>query len=156
MAESQAVRRGESVDAEEVFDTLSSQRRRFTIHALEREGPMEIGELARTVAAWEYQKDAEAVSSAERRRVYNSLQQVHLPKMDEKGLLDYDADSGVVSPTDSLSQLRLYLEVVPGNDIPWSRFYLLLGSFGLLFAATTALNVPPFGAVPDAVGALAT
>ncbi|MFC4356577.1 hypothetical protein ACFO0N_01290 [Halobium salinum] len=156
MAESQTARPSGAVETEEVFQTLSNQRRRFVVHALEQDGSMEIGDMARRIAGWEYQKDPEAVSSAERRRVYNSLQQVHLPKMDENGLVDYDSRSGLVSATGDLADLRLYLEVVPGNDIPWSTYYLLLGAFGALFATATLLNVFGFGAVPDAVGALTT
>jgi DNA-binding transcriptional ArsR family regulator len=156
MAESQTARPGGPVETEEVFQTLSNQRRRFVVHALEQEGSMEIGELARRVAGWEYRKDPDAVTSAERRRVYNSLQQVHLPQMDENGLVDYDSRSGDVRATDELSDLGIYLEVVPGNDIPWSTYYLLLGAFGVLFAAATGSSVPLFGAVPDLAGALTT
>lgn len=156
MAESQTARSGASVDTEEAFQTLSNQRRRFTVHALEREGSMELGELASRVAGWEYRKEPDAVTAAERRRIYNSLQQVHLPRMDENGLVDYDEENGVVYATGGLSDLRIYLEVVPGDDIPWSVYYLLLGGFGVAFAGATALNLPPFGAVPDLVGALAT
>jgi DNA-binding transcriptional ArsR family regulator len=156
MAGIRARRSRESIDTEEVFGTLSNQRRRFVVHALGQEGSMEIGELARRVAGWEYRKNPETVTSAERRRVYNSLQQVHLPKMDDRGLVEYDSQSGKVRATGELSDLGLYLEVVPADDISWSTYYLLLGVFGVLFATVTASGLPVFGAVPDVVGALTT
>lgn len=139
---------------EQVFQTLSNERRRLVVKELVGGKAVELRELSRRVAAGENHKLPEEVTSEERRRAYNALQQVHLPKMDENGLVDYDSRSGLVSATGDLADLRLYLEVVPGNDIPWSTYYLLLGGFSVLFAVATTLNVFGFGMVPDAVGAL--
>ena len=158
MAEGETVRRRGAerrVDAEEVFQTLSNQRRRFVVHALEQEqGPLELRSLSTQIAAWENGKSVQAVDSQERRRVYNSLQQVHLPQMDDDDLIEYDKRSGTIRPTDDIADLQVYLEVVRGNDIPWSTYYLLLGVFSLLFAGAAVGGVPPFGSLPTVVAAL--
>jgi len=125
-----------------VFQTLSNTRRRYVVHdLLQHEEPRELGALAKQVAAWENEKTIQQVTSAERRRVYNALQQVHLPRMDEDGLVRYDAARGTVEPTAELVDLRVYLEIIPGNDIPWSQYYVILGLFcgSLVLAATVQL-----------------
>lgn len=146
---------GEGVDTEEVFQTLSNQRRRFVVHALEQEqGPLELRNLSTQVAAWENEKNRSAVTSQERRRVYNSLQQVHLPQMDDDDIVEYDKRAGTIKPTDEIADLQVYLEVVRGNDISWSTYYLLLGVFSLLFAGAAVGGVPPFASLPTLVIAL--
>jgi len=138
-----------ALSREVVFEMLSNQRRRYVVHyLLARDGPAELRDVSRKVAAWENGKPPEAVSSEERRRAYNALQQVHLPKMDDAGLVEYDADRSTLAATDDLTELRVYLEVVPGDEIPWSQYYVLLG---LLCASVTVAawaGTPPFGTVP--------
>ncbi|QCJ48237.1 MULTISPECIES: DUF7344 domain-containing protein [Haloprofundus] len=144
-----------TLSREEAFETLSNRRRRYAIHALlQEDAPVELGELSRQVAAWETGQSPSAVSSEERRRVYNALQQSHLPKMHDVGVVEYDRDRGIISTTTEASNLHVYLEIVPGNDIPWSVYYLLLGAFSLSFAGAVVGGLPPFGAIPSLVGAL--
>jgi hypothetical protein len=101
-----------AVTIEEAFEVLSNRRRRYVVHwLLEAETGTEIRELSRQVAAWENDKPLDRVTSQERRRVYNALQQFHLPKLDEAGVVRYDADRGTIEPTESLSTLRTYLNV---------------------------------------------
>ncbi|EJN61296.1 DUF7344 domain-containing protein [Halogranum rubrum] len=157
MAEGETVAQTETggVETGEVFQTLSNQRRRFVVHALEQEqGALELRTLSTQVAAWENDKEPAAVNSQERRRVYNSLQQVHLPQMDDDGLVEYDKRSGTIEPTADIADLQLYLEVVRGNDIPWSTYYLLLGFFSMVFAGAATSGVAPFASLPVLVAAL--
>lgn len=158
MAEGETVTQtgaGGGVETGEVFQTLSNQRRRFVVHALEQEqGALELRSLSTQIAAWENDKDPAAVNSQERRRVYNSLQQVHLPQMDDDGLIEYDKRSGTIEPTADIADLQLYLEVVRGNDIPWSTYYLLLGFFSMVFAGAATSGVAPFASLPTLVVAL--
>lgn len=120
---------------EVVFEMLSNRRRRYVVHyLLDGDGESELRDLARGVAAWENGKRPDEVTSQERRRAYNALQQAHLPRMDDAGLVEFDAARGTVVAADGLADLRVYLEVVPGDEISWSQYYLLLG---LLFGSVT-------------------
>ena len=84
----------------EIFDVLRNQRRRFVLQYLKRKGePVELGDLATQVASWEYRTPCEEVSSEQRKRVYTTLQQTHLPRMSEAQIIDYDSDTGLVEPT---------------------------------------------------------
>lgn len=134
---------------EVVFEMLSNQRRRYVIHYLLDAGEVaELRDLSRTVAAWENDKRPAEVTSQERKRVYNALQQAHLPKMDDAGLVTFDTSRGTVSAADDLADLQVYLEIVPGNEISWSQYYMLLG---LLFASVSlasGVGLAPFARIP--------
>ena len=41
-------------------------------------------------------------------------------------------------------KVELYLEYVPGNDIPWSEFYLGLSAVGAALVFVTWLEIGPF------------
>ncbi|WP_229112572.1 DUF7344 domain-containing protein [Halapricum desulfuricans] len=136
---------------DDAFEILSNRRRRFALHHLQHNGERaELGELSEHVAAWENDSGVQEISASERKRVYTSLQQFHLPKMDDKGVVEFDDREGVVELTPAAEQMDVYLEVVEDNDIPWSQYYLGLAAvnLGLLVAATAGTY--PLRLVPDA------
>ena len=130
------------VPRDELYGILANRRRRYVIHALKRgEGPLEIGPLARRMAAWERDKSIEAVTSDERKSAYTALQQRHLPRMAEAGLVEFDRRAGVVRRAHRLSSLDVYAEVVPGTDVPWSHYYLGLAGVLAVVVACGASGV---------------
>jgi predicted transcriptional regulator len=133
-----------AVTEEEIFTTLSNQRRRYVVHALDDESSAEIGSLAEQVAAWEYDVEVGELSHDERKRVYTSLQQNHLPKMDDAGVVEFDKDRGTVAPTEAFADVDLYLEVVGSDDLPWSQYYLGLSGVAVTIFVATWLGVQPF------------
>ncbi|WP_135825542.1 DUF7344 domain-containing protein [Halorussus ruber] len=139
----------EEFTQEVVFEMLSNRRRRYVVHyLLDADGEAELRDLSRTVAAWENDKRPEEVTSTERKRVYNALQQAHLPKMDDAGLVEFDSSRSTVAATDGLVDLQVYLEIVPGGEISWSQYYLLLGLLFSSVALAAAVGVSPFEEVP--------
>ncbi|MFB6140279.1 MAG: hypothetical protein ABEJ26_07570 [Halosimplex sp.] len=127
---------------------LRNQRRRFAIHHLKRDrGPVDVGDLATQVAAWENGVSVEEVTSTQRRRVYNALKQTHLPELESTGLVD--EDRGEVSLTDQAEHLDVYLELVPEKEIRWSEYYFGLGAVGLVAVTVAWLDIGPFSLFPD-------
>ncbi len=115
----------------EIFDLLSNQRRRYTIHYCKREGEaVTLGDLAEHVAAWELDKEVEAITSAERKRVYTSLQQTHLPTLERADMIEFD--DRTIELTDEAAELDVYLDIVPGDSVPWGVYYLGLTAVGLI------------------------
>lgn len=140
---------GESFTREDAFEVLSNRRRRYMLHYLQRNGDIaQLGDVAEQVAAWEYDKSLEAVSSSERKTVYTSLQQFHLPKLDRQNIVNFDDRAGEIELTDRASDLDVYLEVVDRYDIPWSFYYLGATLLGTVLVSLSWLNVGPFGTVP--------
>ncbi|MFD1685100.1 DUF7344 domain-containing protein [Halobellus litoreus] len=136
------------LSTETVFETLSSRRRRYTLHYLTQvDGPVTIRDLSEQIAAWENRIERQAVTPKQRKRVYTALHQTHLPTMDRLGVVEYDKDRGTITMTDHVRAFDIYLDVVPRDDIPWSQFYLVLGSVLSALVVVGALGFPPFSYV---------
>ena len=126
----------------DIYEVLSNRRRRYAIHHLKQtDGPVDVSTLAEQVAAWENDKPVAELDSQERKRVYISLYQSHLPTLEKRGLVAYDDDRGIVELTDSIANAEVYLEVVAGENVPWSYFYLGLSLVSGLLIALTYLEV---------------
>jgi len=137
-----------------VFDILSSPRRRYVLHYLRQAGePVELTTLAEHVAAWENDTTVEELTEQERKRVYVSLYQTHVPKLDEANIVEYDQDTGEVSLASGARQVDDYLGQ-PGSQFPWQRFYLALAGLAVVLLGLTILDVPPFGAISEGTVAL--
>ena len=133
----------------ELFEILSNQRRRFAVYAVSGEEEVDLGTLAKTIAAWENEQPVEQVTSNERKRVYTSLQQSHLPKLAEAGVIDYDDRAGLVRPRPELEEYDVYMEVVGDHEIPWSEYYLGLSGVAAALTAVVWVDLWPFAALPD-------
>ena len=137
-------------ERDELYDLLSNHRRRYTIQLCkQRDGPVTLSELAEQVAAWEQDKSVAELTSAERKRVYTSLQQTHLDRLKEAGMIKFDGNE--VELTDEVEQLQLYLDVVPENSISWGVYYLGLSLlsgvvlFGVWIGFVPTETVPAIG-----------
>lgn len=133
-----------------IYRVLSDTRRRYAFHYLKQQrGEVSVRELAEQVAAWENDKPPAQLSSQERKRVYISLYQSHLPTLDKQGIVAYDTPRGMVSLPEEIRGLDIYLEVVPRWDLRWSTYYLLLGILNALILVLAYLEFPLFDSVPD-------
>lgn len=141
-----------TISTEDVYQVLSNRRRRYAIHYLKQsDETVDVSTLAEQVAAWENHKSVTELDSQERKRVYISLYQSHLPTLEERGLVNYDDDRGVVELTDSIADAEVYLEVVAGENVPWSYFYLGLSLVSGLLVMLTYFEVGILGNIPPIV-----
>ncbi|THE65213.1 hypothetical protein D8Y22_08345 [Salinadaptatus halalkaliphilus] len=135
-------------DRGEIFDLLSNQRRRYAIHYCKREDePVTLGDLAEHVAAWELDKDVEELTSAERKRVYTSLQQNHLPTLERANMIAFD--DRTIELTEEAADLDVYLDIVPGDSVPWGTYYLGLAAVGLVVMGGLWLEWIPTETIPE-------
>lgn len=138
--------------SDEIFDVLSNQRRRYALSYLQQNGSSAaIGTIATQVAAWESDKSREAVTTDERKRVYTSLQQFHLPKLDEKCIVDFDERAGVVELDEAAEEIDVCVGTSGETDIPWGVYYLGLAGVGTALVSLAWLDIAPFVAVPNTV-----
>jgi uncharacterized protein YjiS (DUF1127 family) len=85
---------------------LQNQRRRRSLRYLrEADGQVRLSDLAETIAATENDTTVEQLRYEERKRVYISLYQLHLPKLADAGVVDYDADRGTIEPRPLMNDL---------------------------------------------------
>ena len=128
-----------------LFGVLSSHRRRYVLYACNQaDGETTLSDVAEQVAAWEYDKPITEITSTERKRVYTSIQQHHLSKLEDADLISVDGDR--IRCTEKAQSLDVYLEVVPSETVPWSVYYL-----GLSVIGTVVLGLSYLGWFPDAI-----
>jgi DNA-binding transcriptional ArsR family regulator len=134
---------------DEVYHLLSNPRRRFIISYLRDERVVDLQELASKVAAWENETSVDELTDQQQKRVYVSLYQTHIPKLEDAGIVTYDSDAGRVQLRERVEQLDRYLP--QGDDEPrnWRRIYLAVVVGGALFYALVTLNVPGFAAISE-------
>ena len=90
-----------------IFDVLRSERRRAVLRHLDTtDGAASVAELGAAVSACERGVE---VSAARRRRVDVSLHQVHLPKLAEAGVVDYDREAKTARLREGCELLFEYL-----------------------------------------------
>lgn len=80
-----------------LFDILSERRRRSVLLHLQKNGEMTTDSLAAMVAADEEDATADTVAEDAVDSVRIELFHRHLPKLDDAGFVEYDAEAGVVS-----------------------------------------------------------
>lgn len=135
-----------SLASDQVFEILSSQRRRMVLYYLrDHDGTATMNELAEQIAAWENDVDIEALTSQQRKRVYVSLYQTHLSKLADADLIDYDVDEGDVRLTDQSTEIDAFLKPKRRSSYPWKRHYIgvvLMGGVAMILGmlATTILG----------------
>ncbi|WP_049972884.1 DUF7344 domain-containing protein [Haladaptatus cibarius] len=145
------------LSTDDVFHLLQSQRRRDAIRFLrDKDGPVEMRDIAEQVAAWENDTTVQTLSSSERQRAYIPLYQSHLPKLDEEGIIEYDQNRGIVRKTPLSEQLECYLDVddEPTEDEDsrqWNAYYLGVSGAGTLLFLGAILNAPLFSLLPATV-----
>lgn len=146
-----------ALSMDDVFHILQTKRRRDVLrYVIDESGPVRLRDLAEYVAANEHGKAVDELTSSERQRVYISLYQSHLPKLDEHGVVTYDKDRGIVEATSMIDRFEPYLDGQMANAgsstdrWPVRYGFVALGS-GLLLSGTAVGLVP----LPELVGALA-
>jgi DNA-binding transcriptional ArsR family regulator len=133
-----------------IFSILSNQRRRCVLYYLhDNRGSVSLRELAERIAAWENGVPVDELEYKQRKRVYTSLHQTHLPKLDEADIVAYDRDSGRIELASRAADLDDYLSVAGERDDRWYRYYLVLSVGGTACAVAAWLDLPPFAAVSD-------
>lgn len=78
------------VDTDTLHEILSDRRRRYVLARLhESVKPMHLGSLAEEIAEWE--RDSEEIEDpGTAEKIHQSLYHIHVAKMGEVGLVDYD------------------------------------------------------------------
>ncbi|SEP74271.1 DUF7344 domain-containing protein [Natrinema salaciae] len=129
----------------ELFDVFSNARRRRAVQYLKRQGgTCDLAPLVEQVAAWENDTDPDDVTRTQRRRVYISLYQTHLPMLEDHGIVDWDPDGHEIELLPSEDEFEPYLDRHLEEQRPWHRLY----------AGVTALGAVAFGLSVLAVGPL--
>ncbi|MFC6719894.1 hypothetical protein ACFQGT_18195 [Natrialbaceae archaeon GCM10025810] len=135
-----------------ILEILSNQRRRFALHYLKHqqtrtlhEKPeVPLRELADQVASWENEKPVDELTTQERRRVLNALQQFHLSKMADRGFIEYNREQQVIRLSDAAANSDFYIDVLSDHGITWGTYYLGIAGISSICLIGIILNIYPF------------
>lgn len=132
----------------EIFEVLQNSRRRLVIeYLMTSDGTASVNELADHVASIENDVPPEQLTAKQRKRVYVSLHQFHLPKLHEMNIVDLHEEGTEVARGSRATEAEHYLESDGGPSRNWALYYGGLGVVGTVVVVLYWLNVPPFAAV---------
>ncbi|QHS18178.1 hypothetical protein GWK26_14005 [haloarchaeon 3A1-DGR] len=139
-----------------VFSMLSNRRRRRVIEHLStaEDGQMTIRDLSEVIAAEENDVSRREVTYKQRKRVYTSLYQIHLPTLDDNGIVEYEKRSGVVELAPTAKDCTVYLESISDGQLSWREYWLGLAAVSAAFVTTATLGYLPYFSQNGHVSAL--
>jgi len=97
--------------ADIAFPLLSSKHRRYILYYLTRcTGTVELRELADQLVRWD------GTPTDDRDRISTSLYHVHLPKLEESGVLTFNSTQRLIELEERADELKPYLELAAEDD----------------------------------------
>lgn len=137
---------------EEIFEILSNKRRRMVLYYLrQHDGTVAVQELAKEIAALENDIPTDKLSSQQRKRVYVSLYQTHLPKMAGANVIDYDKDNGTVALTAQSNAMEEYLADGDTETYSWRNHYLGLTISSVSVILLSMTSIPGFATISTTI-----
>jgi hypothetical protein len=134
-----------------MFDLLGNSRRRRILHHLLEEPEITLTDLSARIAAWENDTSVADLSSRQRKQVYSSLYQTHVPRLSDHHVVSYEADERLVRLTADADRLRRFLEVdeptAAACSPRWSRYFLWTAVVGSAVIAGNWLGTIPGASV---------
>lgn len=139
----------DELDTDAVFSILVNRRRRDVLRHLKRHGgELSHGELAEYIAAEENGKTVAELTSKERKRIYVSLYQSHLPMMAKAGVIEFERTGGPVKLLAPAAELERYRNGPPTEETPWWSYYLGIAVGGGTFYGLGSFVFGPGGWLP--------
>lgn len=139
----------EELVPDEIFEILSNHRRRMVLYYLRKHGnEAPVKELAAEIAAMENEVSVDELTSEQRKRVYVSLYQTHLPMLAELNVIDYDKEAGDVRLAKHTQNIDKHLSSETDSTYPWTAHYAILVFGGVLLIVLAAVGTPLLEALP--------
>ncbi|WP_254769426.1 helix-turn-helix domain-containing protein [Salinilacihabitans rarus] len=138
--------RSGQLEESEVFHILGNDRRRAIVQILaERRNHVGVSDVATEIASQE--SDSTPVPNNLYKSVYVSLQQTHLPQLEEDDVIEYDPEGKTISPGPHFDDVLTYVDGDHGDGAAVLRLHLGLCVFGLALIALTGLDLPVVSAL---------
>lgn len=138
---------------DDMFEVLSNYRRRQVLEYLrDGDGTATVSDLAEAIAATENDTPIHQLSSYDRKRVYISLYQNHLPMMDDANVINYEEGRKRVQLLETVTKLKPYLE--PPTE-PVDRRVPIAGALAVaMIVLLGSLQIGMLSALPRATWAI--
>ncbi|WP_458205249.1 DUF7344 domain-containing protein [Haladaptatus sp. NG-SE-30] len=93
------------LELEHVFTSLADSRRRYLLYSLGSENEWSLTEVATKVAAWEMDIPKGEVPQDEIEKTYASLYHVHVPKLVDEKVIEFDEANETIHPGEHTEQV---------------------------------------------------
>ncbi|ELY84859.1 MULTISPECIES: DUF7344 domain-containing protein [Natrialba] len=133
--------RPESLAESEVFHILGNDRRRAIVQLLAHQsGQVDVSDIATEIAATE--SETTSVPNNLYKSVYVSLQQTHLPQLEEDAVIEYDSDTKTIQPGPNFEDVITYIDGHDGDHTRVLQLHLAACVIGLGLIVLTGLDLP--------------
>lgn len=134
---------GDDLTANAAFEILGNARRRRILYYLaETEGEAPLSELAANIAADEQDVPRSEVTNSQRRLVFIPLYQMHIPRLEEAGIVQYDSETGTVRLTNEDALIE-QISWKARRSEPWYYYYIGWTVIGVIAVLAAWFGVLP-------------
>ena len=98
------------LELDHVYGSLGHSRRRYLCYTLHTDTEWSLTDLARKIAAWEYEIPEHEVTEAQQTELYVSLYHSHVPKLVDEGVIVFDQMSETITAAGNAEQVLSALE----------------------------------------------
>ncbi|RKD97373.1 DUF7344 domain-containing protein [Halopiger aswanensis] len=138
--------RSGSLAESEVFHILGNDRRRAIVQLLANEsGQIDVSQVATEIA--ETESDTTPVPNNLYKSVYVSLQQTHLPQLEEDDVIEYDSDAKTISPGPHFDDVLAYVNGHDDDPSTILQLHLVTAVLGLAVIALAGLELPALSSI---------
>lgn len=133
--------RTESLPESKIFHILGNDRRRAIVQLLtESSGRIDVSTIAEEIARRE--SDSSSVPNNLYKSVYVSLQQTHLPQLEEDRVIEYDPDSKTIRPGEHFDEVVQYADGNRNDLRTTIQLHLAFSVVGLVAIALAGSGLP--------------
>ncbi|MCU4754157.1 ArsR family transcriptional regulator [Halobacteria archaeon AArc-curdl1] len=142
-------RRSDTLAESEIFHILGNDRRRAIVQLLASEpGQVDVSAVATAIASQEVRgddvssDDTETVPNNLYKSVYVSLQQTHLPQLEEDDVIKYDSSAKTLRRGEQFDAVYRYVDGEHPNDKRLLLSHLSLSVLGLVVIVLAGFSLP--------------
>lgn len=142
-------RRSDTLAESEIFHILGNDRRRAIVQLLATEnGQVDVSAVATAIASQEFDangassNDDESVPNNLYKSVYVSLQQTHLPQLEEDNVIEYDSSTKTLRPGIQFDAVYRYVDGEQSSDQRLLLSHLSLSVLGLFVIVLAGFSLP--------------
>ena len=133
--------RSDSLAESDVFHILGNDRRRAIVQILENQtGQVDVSDVATEIASNE--SETSPVPNNLYKSVYVSLQQTHLPQLEEDGVIEYDSDAKKIRPGTNFEGVLAYVDGHGTDQSTTLKAHLTLCVLGLAVIVLAGTGLP--------------
>lgn len=142
--------RPDTLEESEVFHILGNDRRRAIVQLLAASAErIDVSDVATEIG--ERESDTTPVPNNLYKSVYVSLQQTHLPQLEEEAVIEYDSDAKTIEPGENFDDVLRYIDGTETDRTTILTSHLVLCVLAMAVIALADFNLPILSSIDPVV-----